>query len=206
MSKIAISFSGLPRYVPDAIKSWQWLIDTYKCDVFMHLWHTDFESVETILKIFRPIKFAVEPLRNLDVSAYIDRLQGSNPYDVFSMWSSIGESIDLIATHSNTYDRIVRARLDVAFENFEFLDSHGVVIPGKPAEVFKWANQRYPGWHDMMAYGDLYHMQQYANTLHSISTVYAEGSPFFSEFFLSTHLHRNKIPVTHHAVYADIVR
>jgi hypothetical protein len=57
-----------------------------------------------------------------------------------------------------------------------------------------------------MAYGDVESMLVYASTLHQIKGIYDEGSQFFSEFFLSTHLYRSKTNTTHHAMHADIAR
>jgi hypothetical protein len=204
--RVAVSFSGLPRIHYRAIYAWEGLIRKYNADVFMHIWETGNGNTETIQKIFEPKGFVTESPQVFDTSAYTERLQHSNPQNVFSQWTSIWRSMNLVYEHPVSYDVVIRARLDVEFDQFDFLDSHGVKIPGKPAEVYHWQGKRYPGWHDMIAYGDPDSMRAYADTLCKIPQIYAEGSPFFSEFFLSTNLFRRKINTTHHAVYADIVR
>lgn len=204
--KVAISFSGLPRITEHSVSSWKWMIENFSCDVYFHLWDTNNENVKVLFEHFKPIVIQVEPLREFNVEFYKDRLQQSNPYNVLSMWSSIYESIKLIKNSHINYDIVVRARTDVAFEHFSFEKNQGITIPGKAAEIYTWNNKQYPGWHDMMAYGNIESMQTYADTLHAIPKIYSQGSPFFSEFFLSTHLHQERIPVTHHAVHADIVR
>ena len=203
---VAVSFSGLPRLRQRAIYSWEGLIRKYNADVFMHIWETDDGETEKVKNIFPMVKFISEPQEIFDTSHYTERLQSSNPQNVFSQWTSIWRSMNLVYSHTKTYDVVVRARLDVEFAQFDFLDTHGVKIPGKPAEVYNWQGKRYPGWHDMIAYGDPDSMRAYTETLWKIPQIYREGSPFFSEFFLSTHLFRSKINTTHHAVFADIVR
>lgn len=203
---VAVTFSGLPRSPLRGLYSWEGLIAEYNADVFMHLWDTGDGAAERLVDIFQPVKHVIEPLRFFDTSSYTDRLQHSNPFNVFSMWTSISESINLALSHDQHYDLMVRARTDVEFNPFKFLNVHGVVIPGKPAEVYEYQGNRYPGWHDMMAYGDPASMRTYADTLYALPEIYAEGSPFFSEFFLSTHLFRTKTNTTHHAVFADVTR
>jgi hypothetical protein len=204
--QVAVSFSGLPRLLTQALYSWKVLINNYNADVFMHLWDTDDGQAEKLVEIFKPVKYVIEPVKLFDVSAYTERLQYSNPLNVLSMWTSLSASIDLVLSHDRHYDIIVRARSDVEFDQFQFLNSHGVVIPGKPAEVYEYQGLRYPGWHDMIAYGDSNSMRTYADTLLAIPKIYAEGSPFFSEFFLSTHLFRTNTNTTHHATFANIIR
>jgi hypothetical protein len=203
---VAIAFSGLPRIKTHALESWQRLCKKHRCHVFFHVWQTDHAAINHLVSLFSPLMCRVETPRIFDVSNYQDRLVSSDPYSVFSMWTGINESISMAINSGIDYGRIIRARFDVAFDDFDFLDSHGVVIPGKAAEIYEFQGLRYPGWHDMMAYGDPISMKTYADTLNAISGIYQEGSPFFSEFFLSTHLFRSKMAVTHHAVYADIVR
>lgn len=205
--KVAVSFSGLPRMFPAALACWESLISRYQADVYMHLWNHDPVNIASLLERFKPIAYIVEQFREFDgMDHYRERAVSSDPYRVFSMWTSIRESMSLIERRGKRYDRVVRARLDVAFDDMEFLDCHGVVIPGKPAEVYAFNGHRYPGWHDMMAYGDQDSMIAYSNTLLEIPSIYSEGSPFFSEFFLSTTLFKKKINTTHHGVFADIVR
>lgn len=205
--KVAVSFSGLPRMFPAALSCWERLISRYQADVYMHLWNQDSSSVSILLDRFNPVSYLVEQFREFDgIDHYRERAVSSDPYRVFSMWTSIRESMWLIERRGKRYDRVVRARLDVAFDDMDFLDCHGVVIPGKPAEIYEFNGNRYPGWHDMMAYGDQDSMVTYSNTLLEIPAIYSEGSPFFSEFFLSTHLFRKKTNTTHHGVFADIVR
>ena len=204
--QVAVSFSGLPRLVTRGLYSWEGLITRYNADVFMHLWDTGDGQAQQLVEVFKPVKWAINPVKQFDTSAYTERLQYSNPANVLSMWTSISASIDLVMSHNRSYDVIVRARSDVEFDQFKFLNSHGVVIPGKPSEVYEYQGNRYPGWHDMIAYGDPESMQTYASTLHAIPEIYAEGSPFFSEFFLSTHLFRTKTNTTQHATFANIIR
>lgn len=204
--RVAVSFSGLPRIRHRAIYSWEGLIRKYNADVFMHIWETGDGETEKVKSIFPAAQCVSDPQEIFDTSDYTERLQYSNPQNVFSQWTSIWRSMNLVYSHNTSYDVVVRARLDVEFDQFDFLDTHGVKIPGKPAEVYHWQGFRYPGWHDMMAYGDPDSMRAYADTLWKIPQIYREGSPFFSEFFLSTHLFRSKINTTHHAVFADIVR
>jgi hypothetical protein len=186
--------------------AWEGLIKNTSANVYMHLWNTGDGAAEKMVEIYSPVSYSIENFRNFDVSQYTERLQYSNPYNVLSMWTSISESINLVLGSKQTYDIVIRARSDVEFDQFQFLNNHGVIIPGKPAEIYEYNGERYPGWHDMIAYGNLSSMREYANTLYSIPTIYSEGSPFFSEFFLSTHLYRTKTNVTHHNIYADIVR
>lgn len=193
--------------IPRALDCWERLISRYEADVYMHIWEQNDGSTPAVIDRFRPTSVLVEKPRVFaDVGRYTERLQHSNPYNVFSMWTSIRESMMLIARRGESYDRVIRARFDVMFDDLELMDCHGVVIPGKPAEIYSYQDQRYPGWHDMMAYGDQESMMAYSETLHAIPEIYSEGSPFFSEFFLSTHLFRNKINTTHHGIFADIVR
>jgi len=204
--RVAVSFSGLPRLYCSAISSWQALIKKYNADVFMHVWQTADGSTDKAKSLFDTIRCVSEPPESFDISAYTDRIQHSNPYNVFSQWTSIWRSMNLVYAHDQSYDIVVRARFDVEFEQFDFINVHGVVFPGKPAEIYTWQNNRYLGWHDMIAYGDCDSMRAYSDTLWKIPQIYAEGSPFFSEFFLSTNLFRRKINTTHHAVFANIVR
>lgn len=204
--RVAISFSGLPRIKPQALAAWQRMISQHDCHVYMHVWNTDIEEISVLLQRLKPVACSIEPPIVFDVSCYTERLQESNPQSVFSMWTSISRSMSLVESSCIQYDRVVRARFDVGFDDFDFLDTSGIVIPGKPAEIYSWQGKRYCGWHDMMAYGDMSSMKQYANTLHAIPRIYQQSSPFFSEFFLSTHLFETQTSVTHHSVWADIIR
>lgn len=205
--RVAISFSGLPRIVPSALECWERLISRHSADVYLHAWNTDADAIRVLGDRLKPVSMLVESPRDFPcLDHYKERAQHCDPHSVFSMWTSIQESIMLMQRRGTTYDRVVRARTDVIFEDFDFLDTHGVVIPGKPAEIYFWKDQRYPGWHDLMAYGDQDSMVEYARTLETIPGTYQEGSPFFSEFFLSTHLFRSRINTTHHGIFADIMR
>lgn len=207
MPRTAISFSGMPRVVPSAVNCWKCFISKHEADVYVHTWNTDHEAVAVLQESFAPVSMLVESPRSFGLLGdYDERAQASNPYNVFSMWTSIRESMLLIQRRKERYDRVVRARFDLLFDDFDFLDVHGVVIPGKPAEIYCWKDHRYPGWHDLMAYGDQDSMDLYSQTLDQIPVIYGEGSPFFSEFFLSTHLYRTKTNTTHHGIFADISR
>lgn len=208
MTTVAISFSGLPRIVPRALDCWQHLISKYNTDVFMHVWDTGDNSAQFLCERFSPVSCFIEkPRQFLYANDYKLRTIHSDPYNVFSMWSSIYESMNMIKQREQLYDIVVRARFDVEFDHqLELVHNNEITIPGKSAEVYEYRNEKYPGWHDMMAYGSLDNMAMYADTLNVIPRIYSEGSPFYSEFFLSTHLHRIPINVTHYDIYADIVR
>lgn len=204
---MAISFSGLPRVVAPALECWKRFITKHSADVYMHTWNTDADATRSLLDALAPDAALIESLRDFgDLDRYKERAQSSDPFGVFSMWTSIRESMQLIERRGKRYDRIVRARTDVMFDDFDFLDVHGIVVPGKPAEIYCWNGMRYPGWHDLMAYGDHDGMMEYSSTLDAIPSIYDEGSPFFSEFFLSTNLFRKRINTTHHGIFADIIR
>jgi hypothetical protein len=205
--RIAVSFSGLPRIVPRSLDCWKNLIARYRADVYLHTWNTDAKAIRELTSVLSPRAMMIEtPRVFVDIDRYAERACFCDPYSVFSMWTSIAESMKMAERCGVGYDRIIRARTDVVFEEFQLLDVHGVVIPGKPAEIYDWQGQRYPGWHDLMAYGDTESMLAYADTLQQIQGIYDEGSQFFSEFFLSTHLYRSKTNTTHHAIHADIAR
>lgn len=193
--------------IPRAISSWQLFVNRFSADVYVHAWDEGTGMVSELIGAFDPIMVCIEKPRQFHMlDQFSERCVHSNPYSVFSMWTSINESMQMVRRRGVGYDRVIRARFDVDFEQFDLLDTHGVIIPGKPAEIYEYQGSRYPGWHDMMAYGDLDSMLVYADTLHKIPSIYSEGSPFFSEFFLSTNLFRTNTNVTHHAVHADIVR
>lgn len=204
--KVAVSFSGLPRNVPRAIECWKNFIEKHNADVFVHMWNTN-DNVISLLQCFSPISYFVEQPLNFIINDYQDRLINSNPYNVLSMWHSIYESMKLIKRTNMLYDIIVRARFDVEFDsNLELMSTADIIIPGKPAELYNYNGETYSGWHDMIAYGNIKGMSLYANTFNEISEIYNTGSPFFSEFFLSTNLHKHNANVVHQDVYANIAR
>jgi hypothetical protein len=203
---IALSFSGLPRIRASAIDSWRKLLNKHECHVYCHVWNTDREAILELINIFNPVACIFEPTRQFDISDYSERLKWADPNKVLSMWTSIHKSMHLVKGSNISYKRVVRARFDVFFDEFDFLDNNGVIIPGKPAEVYEWNNSKYPGWHDLMAYGDLESMLVYAETINAIPKIYNSGSDFYSEFFLSTHLYQKNMQVTHHALNLDVAR
>ena len=121
--RVAISFSGLPRIKPQALAAWQRMISQHDCHVYMHVWNTDIEEISVLLQRLKPVACSIEPPIVFDVSCYTERLQESNPQSVFSMWTSISRSMSLVESSCIQYDRVVRARFDVGFDDFDFLDT-----------------------------------------------------------------------------------
>lgn len=215
-----IMFSGLPRIVEPAISFWKEFIKRHDADVAIHTWDDGTGNDQKLIKIFNPIVYWVDkPLDTASSLPFSDRLVYSNPYSVMSMWTSVKRCHDMAtsvligvdqhyARIIKKYDVYMRARFDVIGEQFNLLPvlENEVVFPGKPAEEYSFKNEKYPGWQDHIAYGGQYGMTMYCMTQYIINDIYNEGSPFFSEFFLSTGLHRHKIKTTHQSVWTDIIR
>lgn len=203
--KVAVSFSGQPRIINNALKSWKRLIQTYNADVFIHAWNDNNYSAQSLCEMFSPKLSIIDEPKQFNVDLYTERLIYSNPQNVLSMWTSILSSFNLTRSY-NDYDIIIRGRFDVGFDPFELTLSDGITIPGKPSETYNYFGKIYNGWHDMIAYGDPISMSKYCHTLNVIPILYSQGGPFFSEFFLSTNLFISNINVIHQNVWADIIK
>lgn len=210
MPKVAICFAGLPRLVPETIKSWKKFIKLYDTDVFVHTWLINSSDRNTVNKkiidVLQPKLLLTEQAKNFNIARYNERVwpHRSDPKNVISMWYSIKESFNLCSMFSKNknvkYDIICRARMDWWCDNLILnQNDYAITVPDDPGlsgHNFKYNSIPYIGHNDQFGYGSFDMMELYSSTYDRIPWLYSDnGVDFCSELFLTANLISYNIPI-----------
>lgn len=219
--RVAISFSGLPRlFFEQTWIRWQSIIKRYDADVFIHCW-TDGKDQDDIFDrlvgIYDPKIIKFEQSRHFPLHEYQERIWPTViPYNVFSAYASIHESMRLVNEYSKQndirYDHVIRARHDVLVDNLDLipLDDRSVGVPDDPDKFvlkFKYRDQDLWGINDLLAYGSQDSMTVYADVINQISQLYhGEGVDMCSELLLTSHLIKSGMRIDFKPMRTRIIR
>lgn len=219
--KVAVCFSGLPRFVHECATYWRHcLLEPYDCDVFVHTWHThgasDRQSAQLIQQLYAPHTFVQEPAPQFDVHSYTDRILPFRvfPQAQFSQFEGILRAQRLrqqTEQHVNRkYDVVIRARFDWYLREIQFEHNACVNVARTPTldgHVFNYDQTTLVGISDQFAYGTSEVMDVYADLVHNVPSLYhAHGVDFCGEMFLRAHLHEHHVCVREHVWQNGIVR
>lgn len=214
--KVAVCFSGLPRFVRETYPYWQrCLFEPYDCDVFVHTWKTDF-CVENIFSLYKPVALTCENPKTYDVSLYTERIWAYRtvPQNQIAQYTgikkAIGLALDYQATKTINYDIVIRARFDWFLEKVDLEINDCVNLahtPGLNGHRFQFLNQSHLGVNDQFGYGSPATMQIYSALVDNLPTLYSDyGVDFCGELFLKSHLLLNNVEVKEHRWKNGIVR
>lgn len=220
MSSVAISFSGLPRFPSSyPTNKWREIINKYNADVFVHTWIKNKDEqnlvIDRILHLYNPKVLKYEPPRSFNTENYYDRIWPTvNPYNVFSSFTSIYESMKLINEYTKTknfsYEYVIRARFDVVVSDLELKPVDGVAIPDVPAKQilkFKYKEKDMWGIDDLAAFGSQEVMTKYSNTIENLDQLYLnEKVDMCPEIILTANLASQSIPIVFNPMKTKIVR
>lgn len=202
--KIALALSGLPRIYPISAASWGRIIGKYSPDVYVYSWcedgAPDFIVKDQLGWVFKPTAIEVEPVPEIDVSAYPDRHWPEINVDrSLSMWIGINRAHKMIIDSGVEYDLIVRGRMDFHVHALDIIDFPGIVMPfdrDKLPLKFFYRGIEMHGFNDHFAYGSPQYMGKYVSTLHEIPCLYRdEGVDYCPENFLAANLYKKNVPV-----------
>ena len=218
--KVAICFSGLPRLdSPISIKKWQYYINLYNADVFVHTWVLDEseknDTIDKIVSYFKPKIFKLEKSRDYPLHEYKHRVWPNLvPYNVFSAFAGIYECMELVNKYSTAnkfeYDYVIRARFDIFVDNLTLDPINGIAViddPSKHCLKFRYRGLDLFGISDIFAYGSQQNMNLYSNVSNHIHTLYhGEGVDMCSELLLTSNLVRQGVSISFQPIQAVLVR
>lgn len=143
--KVALCFSGQPRYLNDAYDGiYENILEKYSPDVFVHTWweesmankkmdlsqtlsygrsyYWEENTIDIIQKLYSPKKLFYQPQIEFETYQDVD-YELLRPSHVHSMFYSIEESNKLKIQYENenrfVYDAVIRCRFDVKFNKFD---------------------------------------------------------------------------------------
>lgn len=219
--KVAVCFSGLPRFVQECAPYWHnCLLRVYDCDVFVHTWkqntQQDAVTYALIQQLYAPVRMVQEPVPEFDVSPYTSRVwpHRVTPQAQFSQFEGIKRAQQLrqlqeVST-GRKYDVVVRARFDWYLKQVQFESNSCVNVARTPTldgHVFTYDEIQLVGISDQFAYGASQVMDVYARIVDNMPSLYADhGVDFCGELFLRAHLHEHGVCIQQHVWQHGIVR
>lgn len=221
--RVALCFSGLPRFVSQTHQYWfNSILKPYNPDVFIHTWkwadkwNLNNNIVEEIQSLYSPKVLQIESTKTFDTSMFIDRIwpHRTTPATVLSQFYSIKRSIEHKAEYELRtgfrYDIVIRARFDWFLKEItlELNDMINVALtPTLGGHRFRYDDQIYVGINDQFGFGSSKNMDIYGGLFDNIPNLYANhGVDFCSELFLKGHLVENGIEVNEIPLENGIVR
>jgi len=219
--KVAVCFSGLPRFIPECAPYWRTcLLEPYDCDVFVHTWSQsaaqDAHTHNLVQHAYQPVRYQIDLVPPFDVTAYTTRIwpHRVTPQAQFSQFEGIRRAQQLrqIQEHvrGDRYDVVIRARFDWFLSHVDLQSNPCVNVARTPTlDGHKFTYDGIPlvGINDQFAYGSSQVMDVYATIVHNIPNLYMNhGVDFCGELFLRAHMHEHKICIKQHVWDNGIVR
>lgn len=222
--KVALCFSGLPRFIERTYAYWQTcIINRYDTDVFIHTWKTgdaqqDYQNAQTLVHLYQPTLISMQSIPIFDTASYVDRIwpHRITPQAQFSQFTGIKRSQQLRIHWEQQqgwqYDIVVRARFDWYLEHVDFEINDCINIahtPGLAGHKFYFQNlgQHMLGINDQFAYGSSHNMMLYSQLVDNIPFLYHYHKiDFCGELFLKAHLVYHNLEVKEHYWNNGIVR
>ena len=222
--KVALCFSGLPRFIERTFPYWKnCILDKYQPDVFIHCWNTnnpsmDYQNKQTLAHLYNPTSMCMQDIPIFDTNSYVDRIwpHRISPQAQFSQFTGIKRSqqlrIQWEKQKSFEYDIVVRARFDwfLASVDFEINDCINIAhTPTLAGHRFHFQNlgQDFVGINDQFAYGSSKNMIIYSQLVDNIPFLYHYHKiDFCGELLLKAHLVYHNLEVQEHSWNNGIVR
>ena len=218
--KVALCFSGLPRFVKETYPYWKkCLLDPYQPDVFIHTWKQTTDYTELLHTFYSPIGLATETSKQYDTSIYNEDRALQWPFRTshqtqISQYTGIKKSLQLRQNWEDRngfkYDIVIRARFDWFLEkvNLEINDFINIAhTPTLKGHLFMFRGKEYLGISDQFAYGTSDNMTVYSQLVDNLPILYKEYKiDFCGELFLKSHLLYHNVDVKEHKWTNGIVR
>lgn len=222
--KVAICFSGLPRFVEQTHAYWKRsILAPYQPDVFVHCWKSGAQEKDDLVTrqithLYKPKLFQFQNIPQFDTASYVERIwpHRITPQGQFSQFTGIKRSQQLRQTwermHNFTYDVVVRARFDWYLAQVQFEINHFVNVAATPTlcgHVFHFHGLGLDlvGINDQFAYGSSQTMNTYSQLVDNIPYLYHHHKiDFCGELFLKAHLEYHRVQVKEHRWQNGIVR
>lgn len=219
--KVAVCFSGLPRFVQECAAYWRHcLLEPYDCDVFVHVWKSspasDHTHAQLINQFYSPTIMVQDHTPQFDVSSYTQRVwpHRVTPQAQFSQFEGIKRAQQLRQRselhNGRKYDVVIRARFDWYLH--EVLFEHNTCVnvartPTLDGHHFTYDHVPLVGISDQFAYGSSHVMDVYAQIVDNMPSLYHNhGVDFCGELFLRAHLHEHNVCIRQHVWQNGIVR
>lgn len=194
--KIALCMSGQPRSLEAGFEYHKRnLLDQYQVDVFVHSWHSTFDT--KVLDLYKPVSYLYESPKFFEYNqkwSDIERrrdIGGWTPRSIVSMWYSVYKSNELKSEYENKfnfkYDWVIRSRFDYALNiviPFITLNS----IPLYLAAREEGSNDDHAC--DQFAFGNSDIMNIYSKIFKHVDEYYPNVWIVTGEQFLTAHLHK----------------
>jgi len=219
--RVALCFSGMPRFVEEAFPYWkQSLLDPYQPDVFVHTWENTGPSYnnlrQTLLTLYNPRALTIQAPQTFDVSIYRDRIwpHRTTPSNQVSQYTSIKRSLELRrqweTQHEFEYDIVIRARFDWYLKEADLEVNDKINVAHTPTLLnhrFQFQGQPHVGISDQFAYGSSRNMTIYSQLVDNMPRLYQDhGIDFCGELFLKAHLLYHQLDVKEHRWTNGMVR
>lgn len=219
--KVAVCFSGLPRFIQECAPYWRnCLLQPYDCDVFVHTWSQhcvqDAHTCNLIQQLYAPVRYQIEQVPKFDVSSYTHRIwpHRVSPQAQFSQFEGIRRAQHMRQMHEYVrgakYDVVIRARFDWYLEKIKFTHNPCVNVARTPTldgHTFTYDSVPLVGINDQFAYGTSRVMDVYATIVDNMPNLYHHhGVDFCGELFLRAHLHEHDVCICEHVWHNGIVR
>jgi hypothetical protein len=193
--KVAILYSGLPNLTNLIVNNHkQYIYDHYHCDTYLSTYDIDNEpqQAQQTLDLLKPRRYDIEKWTN--VSKEFKEIANTITYkrpetqniNVLSMFYKIKKCYDLL---NETYDIVIRCRLDIMFSNRLILENNDFInIPS--------GGDYHGGIGDVFAYGSQNNMQKYCSLYDHIKSFIANQEiVFHPESILKYYLLKNNTPI-----------
>ena len=219
--KVAVCFSGLPRFIRECAPYWRTcLLEPYDCDVFVHTWRQspsqDAQTTQLITQLYQPVRYQTDHVPTFDVTPYTHRIwpHRVTPQAQFSQFEGIRRAQHLRQLQEQVlgikYDVVIRARFDWFLHQVN-LDINPCVnvarTPTLDGHKFTYDHVPLVGISDQFAYGTSVTMDVYATIVNNMRSLYEHhGVDFCGELFLRAHLHEHHVCIKQHVWHNGIVR
>ena len=216
MKKIAIILSGMPRIFDSSTIFWQKLIKELDADLFIHTWDSNTDMLNKMKAAYQPTAIIIDQQVDIDITPYESRVwPGVNIFNTLSSWYSLTRAVKLTNLYyDNTHyrpDLVIRSRFDIDATGIEIFKTSGLVIPMEPPKepsCFYYQEQFLVPQQDLIAYGSLELINEYANTLELMPLILKNDNtiPFVSEHMLAISLYLQRVPIVTTKLKFNVIR
>jgi hypothetical protein len=222
--KVALCFSGFPRYLERTVSFWKnSILDPYCADVFVHCWQTqnyqiNWKTQQIIQRAYNPIILTMDSMPDFNVSGYTERIwpHRTSPQSVISQFTSVQRSQHLRRQweiqQGFKYDVCIRARFDWFLASVDLEINDAINLAYTPTLAGHKFHFHGMGWdlvgvNDQFAYGNSDNMTLYGDLVDNIPFLYNYHKiDFCSELFVRAHLAYHNLPIKEHTWHNGIVR
>jgi len=220
--KVALCFSGLPRFLSETLPYWKnCIINPYKPSVFIHAWfdgnsYDRKKLTDNLQSFYSPKILHVQSFEKFDVSTYNERIapHRTTPQNVISQFTGIKRSLELSREYEIAndleFDIVVRARFDWYLAKVDFEINNQINVAHTPTlcnHKFLFNGDNHVGINDQFAYGNSKNMALYGKLVDNVPNLYSNHRvDFCGEILLKSHLLDYGLDVKEHVWQNGIVR